>query len=407
MKSKLVISAVLMLGLASSLSAQEKTRYYTENPSDNIFLSVGVGIQGTVNDNTDFGKSITPLVSLSLGKYITPVWGVRAQVYGWSSKQKTDYLGPFNTKSGNKVERKENYFGGNIDGLLNLTNLFLGYQPGRVFELSAFLGPSVNAVKNYKGWNYGTKTTTTTTPTTLADGTVITVTSTTSQLDPNNATPANEKFRWLVGASAGLQAKFNVSETFAIDLEARGQITPAILGAYSSNKTDGYLHFTIGGTYTFGGKKFVPANAKVDNSALNDEINRLRSELDALRNRPAEVRTVEKTVEVEKAIFNKTPVFFQIGSYKLDKYAKAAISLAAEGIKANPGKVFKVSAYADKATGSVNFNQKLTENRAKAVYDALVAEGVSESQLQIVPNGGVENMFGTRETTRVVIMGVD
>jgi len=49
----------------------------------------------------------------------------------------------------------------------------------------------------------------------------------------------------------------------------------------------------------------------------------------------------------------------------------------------------------------------LTDARAKAVYDALVAEGVPTSQLEIVSNGGVDNMFGDRETTRVVIMGVD
>ena len=43
----------------------------------------------------------------------------------------------------------------------------------------------------------------------------------------------------------------------------------------------------------------------------------------------------------------------------------------------------------------------------QAVYDALIAEGVSANQLQIVSNGGVDNMFGDAESTRVVIMGVE
>lgn len=43
---------------------------------------------------------------------------------------------PFESLNAPKVERKENYIGINLDGTLNLTNLFCGYKPGRVFELN-------------------------------------------------------------------------------------------------------------------------------------------------------------------------------------------------------------------------------------------------------------------------------
>ena len=45
-----------------------------------------------------------------------------------------------------------------------------------------------------------------------------------------------------------------------------------------------------------------------------------------------------------------------------------------------------------------------TEQRAQAVYDALVAEGVSKDQLEIVANGGTDNMFGKDSLNRVVVM---
>jgi outer membrane protein OmpA-like peptidoglycan-associated protein len=184
-------------------------------------------------------------------------------------------------------------------------------------------------------------------------------------------------------------------------------VADSYLGAKSTAHAIGAIYAGAGITYTIGGKKFEKMTQVVDNSALNDEINRLRQELSEARNKPAEVRTVVETKTVTETKFNKTPIFFKIGSYKLDSYAKATIKLVADGIKQNPGKTFKVQAYADKATGSANFNQKLTDNRAKAVYDALVEQGVPASQLQIVSNGGVENLFTENETTRVVIMGVD
>ena len=60
---------------------------------------------------------------------------------------------PFESLNAPKVERKENYIGINLDGTLNLTNLFCGYKPGRVFELNFFAGPSMNVVKNYCHWD--------------------------------------------------------------------------------------------------------------------------------------------------------------------------------------------------------------------------------------------------------------
>ena len=90
MKTKLVLLTAVMAGSALSVSAQEGKKYVSESWKDNFFISVGAGIQGTPNPDTKFGKSITPLINVSVGKLITPVWGVRAQGYGWSSKLVTD-----------------------------------------------------------------------------------------------------------------------------------------------------------------------------------------------------------------------------------------------------------------------------------------------------------------------------
>ena len=69
-----------------------------------------------------------------------------------------------------------------------------------------------------------------------------------------------------------------------------------------------------------------------------------------------------------------------------------------------PDKKYKIAGYADKATGSSKWNQKLSEARAQAVYDALVKEGVSKDQLELVGFGGTDNMFGKNFLNRVVIL---
>ena len=88
MKSKLVILSLLLAG-ATVATAQTKETFYSESFKDNIFVSVGVGAQGCVNpDNFDygFGKAITPLINVSVGKLFNPVWGIRGQVAGaWTT----------------------------------------------------------------------------------------------------------------------------------------------------------------------------------------------------------------------------------------------------------------------------------------------------------------------------------
>jgi outer membrane protein OmpA-like peptidoglycan-associated protein len=365
MKSKLVILSLLLAGAASTVSAQTKEKYYCESWKDNFFVSVGAGIQATANPDTKFGSSITPLVNVSLGKYVTPVWGIRGQVYGWKSQQKTSY--PF--LGGDKVKRVENYIGANLDGLVNLTNLFCGYKPNRVFEGLLFVGPSVNVVKNFGHYDYTTY------------------------------EPTSHKLRALVGASVGLGAKFFVTNSLSIDLEARGQITPSILGAYSSShRGEGYVHLTGGLSYTFGGRKFV--TKKCDEKAINDNVNQVR---EVVVEKPVE-KVVEKEVVKSQDVASPLAVFFKIGKADVDDYGKVNIGLVAKAIKATPGTVYKVSGYCDVATGSSDSNKVLSEKRAQAVYEALLAEGVSKDQIELAGFGGTTNMFGQDYLNRVVLI---
>ena len=67
----------------------------------------------------------------------------------------------------------------------------------------------------------------------------------------------------------------------------------------------------------------------------------------------------------------------------------------AEVIKENDANVvYTITGYADAATGNKEINDRLSKERAQAVYDCLINEfGVNPDQLRMEYKGGVENMF--------------
>ena len=373
MKRKFIMASLLLAGACLTMNAQEKDKYYTEKGSDNIFVGVGVGGMAVFN-----GGMNTPTFNfnVSVGKYINPVWGVRGQIGGlWQSLDGYAYCKKFGEV--------------NLDAMLNLINLFGGYNPNRAFNMYLFGGPTMNVGK--------------------AVDTYITLNPTTGK---DSRTYVEDGLKARFGATVGLGLGYDITDKWALNLEARAGVTPSIFGdASDCRKAEATGRLTIGAAYTFGGKKFVPLVSKIEKDAINEEINKYRNELaqaqadladakNALANVKPEVKEVVKEVQVA----GPRAIFFKIGSAKIDDYGKVNIKLAAKILKANPDKKYKIAGYADKATGSVSLNQKLSEKRAQAVYDALVAEGVNGDQLELVGFGGTENMFGKNYLNRVVIM---
>ena len=362
MKCKFGIVSIMLAGLALTATAQTKEKYYSEKFKDNIFISAGVGAQACVNpDNFDygFGHAITPLIHVSVGKLFNPIWGVRGQVAGlWS----TLYTERGQIKGTYAEVKNKKYFTLRADAMYNLSNSVCGYNPERLFTLSVFAGPGLTFAKAY------------------------------GEQDKLNA---------LINGSVGLMGQFNVNKYLDINIEARGEVSPSMFGNKSSAYTDGAVSLTAGVTYTFGGKNFISCGAKVDQNAINNEINKYRSELAqaqadlaSAKNAMANSKPVTKEVVKEIEVAGPRAIFFKIGSARIDDYGMVNIQLAAKILKANPDKKCKVAGYADKATGSASWNQKLSEKRAQAVYDALIKEGVDKDQLELVGFGGTANMFG-------------
>ena len=354
MKNKIIALSLLLAGTCASMNAQEKENYYTPKWTDNIFVGAGVGAMSVFND----GMNTTFNFNISAGKYITPVWGTRIQFGGLQQKigqQKTGFAGDTQTA-----------FELNLDGMVNLINLFAGYNPERAIDLYAFAGPTMNVSKAMN----------------------VTI----NEDAPNQFETNGTKARF--GATAGLGLAYNVNNKWAINLEGRFGLTPSVFGNASDfNKAEGTARLTVGAAYTFGGKNFAKVSDRVIEKVVEKEV---------IKEVPVEV-----IKEVTKEVYaGATAVFFKIGKAKISPEGMVNIKLMAKAMKNTPNASYKIAGFADKATGSASFNQTLSEKRAQAVYDALVAEGVNPSQLEKVAMGGTDPMFEKAYLNRVVIMEV-
>ena len=358
MKNKFIILSLALASFCGTVDAQDTENYYTKKWTDNIFVGAGVGAMSVLNDGTN---PATFNFNLSVGKYITPTWGVRGQFSGLWQKldaQKTTYQGG-----------KKTFAELNFDAMLNVTNLIGGYNPDRAVDFYLFAGPTVNFAK--------------------AVGSTINIIENTG----TQVTFTEDGNKTRVGATAGLGLGYNVNEKWAINLEGRFGITPSIFGnASDCRKAEGTARLTVGVAYTFGGKNF----AKVADRIVEKEVIK-----EVVKEVPVEV---VKEVVKEIGGASASAIFFKIGKAKISSEGMVNIKLMAQAMKKSPNAKYKVAGFADKGTGSSSFNQTLSEKRAQAVYDALIAEGVNPNQLEKVAMGGTDPMFEKAYLNRVVIM---
>jgi outer membrane protein OmpA-like peptidoglycan-associated protein len=95
----------------------------------------------------------------------------------------------------------------------------------------------------------------------------------------------------------------------------------------------------------------------------------------------AQLNSVLATSETARGlIVNMSDVLFDTAKYTLKPATQISLAKVAGILQAYPGLKLQVEGYTD-STGSPEFNQKLSENRAGAVRDFLVTQGVSANNI--------------------------
>ena len=382
MKLKFLALSLALAAATVSVNAKndEKCKDY--------FLGGGVGIISTM---TPGFNSPAFYADIQFGKYLTPVWGVRGVVAGpFQTLDANDSNAWLDAAQTTRYSAKNKKFGElNFDAMFNISNLFA--DDLAKLDFYVFAGPTVNFSR------VGTKFSE------VQDASIVIV------------EPCDD-FKLRVGATAGLGLAYNFTKSFALGVEGRFGVTPSIFGdADAYRKASGTSRFTINGVWNIGGKrgKVARAAAAADAAGFLSQSSVDAIVDEALTNIPKIVeKIVEKEVikEVEKLVNNEVPsstaIFFEIGKATLTSKDKARIKLYAESINAcKDDSTFEVGGYADKKTGSAKTNQRLSEKRAQAVYDALVAEGVDPSRLEKKAYGGVDAIFFNNDVlSRTVII---
>jgi len=373
-------------GKVVTTTVVEKNSVFTNGFWKNWQLSAGVGTQMFYGDNDwKVAKKIPemfvlPTVDLYVTKWASPSFGIGLGV-NWAPFKGLYQSNPYYQNGDRNItanfvpNKKEMYGkadnkyvseqlayqkGSYLDVFAlahaNLFNIFGGFKPDRVFDIDAYAGGGVV-------FGFG---------------------------DSGNVHDAT--------FNAGLMNTFRLSDNVRLLLNIRGALVgDAFDGeAYimertktnwlANHKLDGIFGATLGLTCNLGkdaGKWRMAERTSV-----------YQYDKETIEKIVKEVVEVEKEVakpEVPEVWFH---INFIVDRWDLSKKELVNINAVADLIKSTPNTKYLVCGYADKQTATPAHNLMLSENRANAVYNALVNEfGVNPDQLVKDWKGGVDYMF--------------
>ena len=381
---KLLLSIALVAFSVANVAAQETSadKLRWKGIMNNGFwsnweLSVAGGVNATawngIGTDQDATGDLGWQIEGGLTKWFNPILGARVQLIGGQLNPSDDYL-------------KSNWIMPHADAVINLSNWIGGYREDRVYYAKVFAGAGVNFtnVNNEAGSGFA------------GVAGLINTFRVCKQLD------INLELKGILSAGRDMPRGLDVIA------DKYGQIYSATLGiayrfnkrnwdkAYSQEEVDGYLasiaalEAGLAEAHRNEGKlaeRLAAQKAATDKALADNEA--LRAEL----------------AKRKTSVVSSTALFFNLNSARLLDRAKSAMQLLAETIAAAPkDQVFTLVGHADDETGSPEYNQKLSEKRAKAVYDYLVEQGVNKDQLTWKGVGSSQNIFPINSTNRVVIV---
>ena len=378
MKKLLIVLA--MCGLTMGASAQETTtdpvqKYSVATNSfwSNWFIQVGADWNAYYS-NEEHGQGLSrspfkgfraaPGFSVAVGKWFTPGLGLRTKFQGVWGRQVYD-----------DVKHARHMWTLNENVLFNLSNMLYGYNPERVWNFVPFLGGGIN--RNCSDNNYA------------------------------------------MNLSFGVLNTFRVSNKVGINLELGWNYAEEDFDGISAGKgsriwegKDNRLYAEVGLTFNLGKATWektpdvdaIKALSQSQIDALNAQLNDANAENARLKNLLAEKKD-EAPATVKNYSNAPMSVFFNINKATVaSRKDLVNVKGLADYAKENNANLV-VTGYADSATGSAAYNQKLSERRAETVANELVKMGVSRDQITTEGKGGVKDLspvsYNRRATVKI------
>ena len=371
--NKILLSAsLLFVGVCAT--AQETVTEYVFKP--HWYGQLQIGGQETLGEGK-FGKLLGPNAQIAFGYQFNPYIGLRLAVDGWQSRGAIN----LDAEKWAPTYFKWAYVAPKLDAMIDMTNLIGGYNPTRLVQVDFIAGLGVNvAWHNNDANNINAAH-----PLTGFDG---------QPTVPLQFAWDGTKCRFL--GQLGFDVNFNVSNRVQIGLEFTANTTNDTYNSKKGANTDWYFNGLVGVKYAFG-PKYETVTRVIEPPVLPE---------------PQIIeKIVERVVEVPVEVAPVAPkefrrdVFFKINTYNITPTEMTKVAEVANYLNQNPNSTVTVTGYADKGTGTLAINLRLSAQRAEAVAKALQKDyNISPSRITVKSMGESEYQpYDTPVQNRVAI----
>ena len=372
MKKAILSCLMLVAGLTASAQEQKGTTEYVFEPHWYVQVQP-LGVQYTLGER-DFGDLLSYNVQAAIGRQFTKLWGARFALNAWQSKGGSKYDGTGMPWANKEYGWKWNYVAPTVDATLNLSNLIAGFNPNRVFNLSAFAGIGLNiAWKNDEAATAN------------------------QQIKTDLALTGVEPLAYLWDGTKlrlmgqfGLNGDFKINDAWSINVELSANTLNDKYNSKKAKNWDWYfnalagLKINLGPTYS---TKFIPAP--------EPEIRYVE-------------KIVEKVVEVPAAPVAVEPIrrdiFFLINKAVIRDTEASKVNDIVAYLNENKDAKVQVTGYADAGTGNDKINDRLAAQRADAVVKALKDAGIAADRITFDSKGARVQPFADNDSNRVSIV---
>lgn len=358
MNMKKMLAAVLLFSTTVAFAQEQRIKEpekITFKP--HWFIQAQVGAAHTVGE-ADFTDLLSPAAALNVGYKFAPAFGARIGVSGWQAKG--GWVNPQQTY-------KYKYLQGNVDLMADLSTLFCGFNPKRVFNGYIFGGAGLN-----RGFDN----------------------------DEANALDTRtyeleylwQEGKFLVAGRFGLGCDLRLNDRLSINIEANANALSDKFNSKKAGNCDWQLNALVGVSIKLGkGYKKTPAVYYEPEPVVVEQ--------------PKPAPVVEKPQPKKEVVVEpmKQNIFFALNSAKIQNDQQAKIASLVEYLEKNPAAKVTVTGYADKNTGNATINSKLSEKRANNVAAELKAKGIAANRIVVDYKGDTVQPFNTPEENRVSI----
>ena len=348
----LLMSSTVAFSQEQRIKEPEKTTF-----TPHWFIQAEVGAAHTVGE-AKFTDLISPAAAVNVGYKFAPIFGVRLGVSGWQAK--AGWVTPSQTY-------QYKYLQGNLDLMADLSTLFCGFNPKRVFNGYIFGGVGLNhAFDN----------------------------------DEANAldTRSHElEYLWqdkqnLVAGRMGLGCDLRLNDRLAINIEGNANVLSDKFNSKKAGNCDWQFNVLVGLNIKLGKsyKKTAPVYYEPE-----PIVEQPKPQPVVKQPEPEPVAVVVEPM--------KQNIFFALNSALLQKDQQSKIDAMVAYMEKYPASKVAITGYADKETGNPRINMTLSEKRAKIVADALKAKGIAGDRIVTDFKGDTVQPFRVPEENRVSV----